>query len=212
VPSLLLAVLLAAPPDDLQAIGVVLSGNPLRSVAVLRSAGRSRLVAVGETAFGGKVALVGKDVVHLDFEGTKLELRLTTAVTRADAVPLAARAAPPPAPAPAAAAPPGAKTMERAEVQRRLGQEVPRILAETTAVPVMDEGRVAGLALTRVPEASLLTDAGLQAGDVLTEINGTVIDSLASLMALYPRLQGAAELQAVVLRNGQPVRISVTLR
>ena len=34
--------------------------------------------------------------------------------------------------------------MERREVERRLGQEVPRILAETTAVPVMDDGRVDG--------------------------------------------------------------------
>ena len=79
-------------------------------------------------------------------------------------------------------------------------------------MPVMDEGRVAGLALTRVPECGLLTDAGLQAGDVLTEVNGTAIDGLATLMALYPRLQGAPELSAVVLRNGQPVRLTVTLR
>jgi S1-C subfamily serine protease len=71
---------------------------------------------------------------------------------------------------------------------------------------------VAGLALTRIPDQSLLTDAGLQAGDVLTEVNGTAIDSLASLMALYPRLQGASEVSAVVLRNGQPVRITVTLK
>jgi general secretion pathway protein C len=205
---LLVSALLASPPDDLQAIGVVLSGDPLRSVAVLRSAGRSRLVAIGETAFGGKVALVGRDVVHLDFEGRKVELRLTTAVTRADVAGSAAEAPPRAAPTP----PPGSRTLERAEVERRLGVEVPRILAETTVVPVMDEGRVAGLALTRLPESGLLTDAGLQPGDVLTEVNGTVIDSLASLMALYPRLQTTPELSAVVLRNGQPVRITVTLR
>jgi general secretion pathway protein C len=209
VSSLLLVALAALPPDDLQAIGVVLSGNPLRSVAVLRSAGRSRLVAVGETAFGGRVALVGRDVVHLDFDGRKVELRLTTAVTRA--ADMAPAAKPVPTPPPAATAP-GSRTLERAEVERRLGVEVPRILSETTAVPVMDEGRVAGLALTRVPESSLLTDAGLQAGDVLTEINGNVIDSLASLMALYPRLQSATEVSALVLRNGQPVRITVNLR
>ena len=39
-----------------------------------------------------------------------------------------------------------------------------------------------------------------------------MIDGMASLMALYPRLQGAPELSAVVLRNGQPVRITVTLK
>lgn len=205
----ILAFALASPPDDLQAIGVVLSGNPLRSVAVLRSGGRSRLVAIGEIAFGGKVALVGHEAVVLDFEGRQVELRLTAAVTRVEAPPPPLAAPPPP---PAAAKAPLDRALERAEVERRLALEVPRILSETTAVPVMDEGRVAGLALTRIPDQSLLTDAGLQAGDVLTEVNGTVIDSLASLMALYPRLQGASEVSAVVLRNGQPVRITVTLK
>jgi general secretion pathway protein C len=201
--------LFAAAPPDLQVIGVVVSRDPLRSVAMLRSGGRTRVAAMGETAFGGRVALVGREAVTLDFEGQKVELRLTIAV---------ARATPPPAPPLAAAAPrrepapPGARAMDRSEVERRLGQEVPRILAETTAVPVMDDGRVKGLALTRIPESSLLTDAGLQAGDVLTEVNGTVVDSLASLMALYPKLQSATDLQAVVLRNGQPVRINVTLK
>jgi general secretion pathway protein C len=200
-----------SPPPDLQAVGVVLSGNPLRSVAILRSAGRTRLAAVGETAFGGKLALVGRDSVVLDFGGRKVELRLTPGVTHAEALrsPHPAAAPAPPRPEPA---PPGGRTLDRSEVERRLALEVPRILAETTAVPVMDEGRVAGLALTRVPEGSLLTDAGLQAGDVLTEVNGTAIDGLATLMALYPRLQGATELQAVVLRNGQPLRLSVSLR
>jgi type II secretion system protein C len=204
----LLAALALSAPADLSAVGVVVSGNPLRSVVLLRSGGRSRLAAVGEAAFGGRVELVGRSVVVLDFEGQKVELRLTTAVTRAALAP-----PPPPAPVPLREdRGPGAREMERREVERRMALEVPRILAETTAVPVMDEGRVAGLALTRVPESSLLTDAGLQAGDVLTEINGTAIDSLATLMALYPRLQGASELSAVVLRNGQPVRLTITLR
>ena len=102
--------------------------------------------------------------------------------------------------------------MERREVERRLGEEVPRILAETTVAPVTEDGRVTGLALTRVPEGTLLTEAGLQAGDVLTRINDTVVDGLPTLMALWPRLQGATQLQAVVLRNGQPVSLTINLR
>lgn len=203
-----LIALLAAPPLDLQVVGVVVSGDPLRSVAMLRAAGRTRLAAVGESAFGGRVALVGRESVTVDFDGQKVELRLTAGVVRAADTPPKPQAAPPRLESPI----PGARAMERREVERRLSQEVPRILAETTAVPVMDDGRVAGLALTRIPESSLLTDAGLQAGDVLTEVNGTPVDSLATLMALYPKLQTQSELQAVVLRNGQPVRISVTLR
>ncbi|HEX9202550.1 MAG TPA: hypothetical protein VF964_01195, partial [Vicinamibacteria bacterium] len=105
-----------------------------------------------------------------------------------------------------------ARALEKREVERRLGGEIPRILAETTVVPVMQDGQVTGLALTRIPEGTLLVEAGLRPGDVLTEVNDTRIDGMATLIGLWPRLQNASELRAVVLRNGQPVSLSLTLR
>ena len=86
------------------------------------------------------------------------------------------------------------------------------ILADTAIAPVMEEGRVVGVQLTRVPEGSLLTDAGLRTGDVVTRINDTEIDGMATLIGLWPRLQNATELRAVVLRGGQPVALRLTLR
>jgi len=97
-------------------------------------------------------------------------------------------------------------------VERRLGAEIPRILADTAVAPVLEEGRVVGLALTRIAEPSLLLDAGLRVGDVLVRINDVEIDGMATLIGLWPRLQGASELRAVVLRNGQPVSLAVSLR
>ena len=102
--------------------------------------------------------------------------------------------------------------MQRADVQRRLGDEIPRILAETAVAPVMEDGRVVGVQLARLAEGSLLTDAGLRAGDVITQINGTTIDGMAMLIGLWPRLQTASELRAVVTRNGQPVSLVIALR
>jgi type II secretory pathway component PulC len=63
-----------------------------------------------------------------------------------------------------------------------------------------------------VPEGSLLTEAGLRAGDVLTQINDTPITSMATLIGLWPRLQNERTLRAIVLRNGQPVSLTVSLR
>jgi len=105
-----------------------------------------------------------------------------------------------------------ARSMERRDMERRLGQEVPRILAETTLVPVTEGGQVAGFTLTRLPEGTLLSDAGLRPGDVITTINDVPIDSLATLIGLWPRLQSESDIRAVVLRNGQPVALSVHLR
>ena len=43
-------------------------------------------------------------------------------------------------------------------------------------------------------------------------LNDTAIDGLPTLISLWPRLQGARQLQAVVLRNGQPVSLNINLR
>jgi type II secretory pathway component PulC len=106
---------------------------------------------------------------------------------------------------------PPARAMPRADVEKRLGTEIPRILTETALRPVVEDGRVVGLLVARLPEGTLLSDAGLRAGDVLVEINETAIDGMGTLMGLWPRLQSATEIRAVVRRAGRPVRLSVTL-
>ena len=199
--AVLLAAALSSPPADLAAVGIVASRDASRSVVLLRSGGRTRVVSVGENAFGGRVTAIRADSVALEFEGRRIDLRLSgdsvRAATPAPAVP---------------AGDPGAHVLTRRDVERRIGEEAPRILAETTLVPAVDAGRVAGFTLTRVPENSLLTEAGLRAGDVLTQVNDTPIDSMATLIGLWPKLQNESTLTAVVLRNGQPVSLTVSLR
>ncbi len=202
---LLLPLMLAAAPADLQALGVVVGRAPAAGAAILRSGGKTRVVGVGESAFGGRLISVDARAAVLEFGSDRVEVPLV-----ATAVPHAESARP--AGAARSDDPGSARTMERREVERRLGEEVPRILAETTVAPVTEDGRVTGLALTRVPEGTLLTEAGLQAGDILTRINDTAVDGLPTLMALWPRLQGATQLQAVVLRNGQPLSLTINLR
>ena len=197
--AVLLAAALSSPPADLAAVGIVASRDASRSVVLLRSGGRTRVVSVGENAFGGRVTAIRADAVAMEFEGRSVDLRLSGDSVRAAA------------PAPAAGDP-GAHVLTRRDVERRIGEEAPRILAETTLIPAVDAGRVAGFTLTRVPENSLLTEAGLRAGDVLTQVNDTPIDSMATLIGLWPKLQGESTLTAVVLRNGQPVSLTVSLR
>ena len=47
---------------------------------------------------------------------------------------------------------------------------------------------------------------------MLTNINGTEIDGMATLISLWPRLQGATSLQAKGLRDGRPFSISLNLQ
>ena len=202
--ALLVLAASASPPLDMAAVGVVVSPRPERSQALLRSAGRTRIVGIGEQAFGGRVVAIAPGVVSLDYGSGPVELRLEQG--RAPARP--------PAPASAVGVPADSlsRSMARSDLGKRLGEEIPRILSETTLSPVTSEGQVTGFALTRLPAGTLLTDAGLLPGDVLARINGVPIDSLATLLGLWPRLQAESAISAVVLRGGQPVTLTVTLR
>jgi general secretion pathway protein C len=205
----LLLLLTGVAPPDLAAVGVVVAEPPGRSVAILLSEGRTRVVAEGDEAFGGQVMKVSSDRVLLSFGGERLDLRVTASGPRDDLPP-------PPAavPAEARAEPdePATRVMKREDVQQRLAGEMNRILAETALRPVTEDGRVVGVKLTRIAQDSLLTEAGLRAGDVLTTINGTEIDGMATLISLWPRLQGASELNARGLRDGRPFSISLSLQ
>jgi type II secretory pathway component PulC len=205
----LLAVLSTAPPD-LAAVGIVLSRHPGSSVAILRAGGRTRVVGPGDTAFGGRVGRITSRSVVLEFEDGPRELRLAAGAPPERGA--GALGAPSEATDRAAETEGDARVLERQDVERRLGTEIPRILAETTLLPVSDGSGTVGFTLTRVPEGTLLTDAGLRPGDVLTHVNDVAIDSLPTLIALWPRLQSASTLRAQVLRDGQPVSLTVTLR
>jgi general secretion pathway protein C len=200
--ALLLVQMPATDPVEPSLIGVVVSHDPDRSVAILRAAGRTRVVRPGEQAFGGRVLAVEREAVLIEHMGARLRLTLGSVAPRAST---ASRSQAVPAPAPQG------RVMARQEVEQRLLKEVDRILAETTLVPVTESGSVAGFAITRLPEGSLLTEAGLQAGDVLMSINEIPIDSLTTLMGLWPRLQAERVLNAEVMREGRPVSLSVTL-
>lgn len=197
---------LASIPPDLKAVGVVTSPRQERSVAVLTSGGRTRVVTTGEMAFGGRVMAVRPTSVTMDFDGKQVDVPLSAGAPP-DALALAAGATARPAEQEAATL-----SLPRTELDRRLGLELDRILAETALRPVTEGDRVQGLALSRLPEGTLLTDAGLRAGDVLTEINGVAIDSLATLIGLYPRLQTESHVQATVVRNGETVALTLNLR
>jgi type II secretory pathway component PulC len=196
-------VVTAGAPSDLTVVGTIVSPQAERSMAMLRSAGRTRTVAAGETAFGGRIVSVAQGLVTMEFGAERVQLRLAGT----DAI---AAAPSPAAPAPGPPADSG-RSMVRADVERRLGEEIPKILAETTVVPYLDRGAVAGLLVSRMPDG-LLSEVGLRPGDVLQSVNEVPVDSVATLASLWPRFQNATEVRAVVLRDGQPLSLRLALR
>ena len=204
-----LLLLVSSAPADLAAVGVVVAESSERSVAILRSEGRTRVVSVGDSVFGGCLLAVSTSQVTLEFDGERIDVRVRSTGPPTMSPPFVATTAEAPEPPPEDVPP---RVMKREDVQQRLGREMNRILAETAIRPVTEDGRVVGVRLTRVAQDSLLTEAGLRSGDVLTSVNGTEIDGMATLISLWPRLQGASELRAQGLRDGRPFSISLRLQ
>src|SRR4051794_29395609 len=66
----------APSPDELSVIGVVVATQAKGSAAVLRSHGQTRVVGIGESAFGGRVAAIGYESVAMDFAGARVDVRV----------------------------------------------------------------------------------------------------------------------------------------
>ncbi|MCU0241989.1 MAG: PDZ domain-containing protein [Vicinamibacteria bacterium] len=211
--NLVLGLLLVAPPPDLVARGIVLSRNEGRSVALLAANNRTRVALVGESAFGGKVLRIENDSVVMLFGEESVTVPLTSGRGGA-AIATPARSTAPMGNMPPAVEDPATppRAMSRPDLDRRISTEMNRILSETALQPVMEDGRVKGVFVSRIADGSLLTDVGLRKGDVITNINGTNIDSLATLLSLYTRLQGAKELRAVVVRGGQATSLQLSIK
>jgi type II secretion system protein C len=183
--------------------GVIIASDTHRSVALLRRAGSSfaRAVTVGETFYefellevsdSGIVVREGGEIRRLDLSG------------KWQAAP--AKAPEEPMPRPSAEPPASVRTeLERATVEARLSDEMPRILSQTGLTPRVLEGRVSGFRITRLPGGTLLDDAGIRAGDVLLSINEISLDSPYTLIDLYPRLQAEDEIRVVLERAGHTV-------
>lgn len=195
----LLALALTTPEVTLSGIVVARSG---RHAATLVSEGRERPVLAGDRAFGCEVTAILKDRVDLTCAGERRTLTLSAS----------ARAAAPNAPAPVAESAPSDVTLTRSELEARLDREMSRLMTETTLIPVMSRGQVAGFTLSRIPPGTILETLGLKAGDVLVSVNETPIDSFTTLVGLWPRLQTTGSVRAQIMRDGRPVDISVSIR
>lgn len=200
---LILLLALQAAVPDVTLTGVVLAGSG-RHAATLVAEGRARSVLAGDRVFGCEVSKIRTDGVELICAGVKRTLSLNEPAAATASV--AASAAAP------AAEPPADFTINRADLQSRLDQEMSRLITETTLVPVTSRGQVAGFTLSRVPAGTILETLGLKAGDVLVSVNDTPIDSFTTLVGLWPKLQNAGSVRAQIMRDGRPLDISVNIR
>ncbi|HOK80923.1 MAG TPA: type II secretion system protein N [bacterium] len=89
----------------------------------------------------------------------------------------------------------------------------PSVFSNISVTPFIEEGRVEGFTVNRIPEGGMYSQIGVQPGDVIKRVNGTLIDSLSKAYAVYNNIiNSQTKLVTVeILRNGQPMILTYRL-
>lgn len=212
-----------APASTLSLVlrGTFAGNDPKEGIAVIDNAGQGeRAWRVGDEVLPGvRLEAVHADRVVLSRDGAEETLALPrdTRLAPADVVrPTPARvrggeaasatraAAPSATSAPSSAAP--ALTID--QVRR----DPQAFLSRVQVVPVLADGKLAGVRLSAGTDVALLEQVGLQQGDVVTAVNGMAVDSVDRGRQIMDSLGNANSVRVTVLRNGKPTEITVGLR
>jgi general secretion pathway protein C len=213
---------------ELTLLGVFASEDPARGHAIIADArGEERSYRVGEELPGGVLLdAVHADRVLLSRGGVIEALRLP----RADAATVAGNAgtgAPSVAPVQAGLAQavvpaPGAPapfvnpvmsfgTQQWSAATSALGVDVAELARQVTALPVMENGRFAGVRLSFGRDLPLAAKLGLEPDDVVTAINGMPLDSLENAQLAARSLATQRSATVTVRRGGESRTLSVSL-
>ena len=83
------------------------------------------------------------------------------------------------------------------------GQGISRILSSARIVPhYSEDGTMQGMKVDAIKADSLFEKVGLANGDVITEVNGIVVDRLEATSAIFEELSTAQEINVAATRGG----------
>lgn len=88
------------------------------------------------------------------------------------------------------------------------GNGISDILSSARIVPEYDNGEMLGMKVDAIKADSLFEKAGLQNGDIITEVNGIVVDRVEATSAIFDELSTAEALDIVTSRGGQTLKLS----
>lgn len=90
------------------------------------------------------------------------------------------------------------------------GQGISQLLSSARIVPHYADGSMQGMRVDSIKADSVFQKVGLQNGDVITEVNGIVIDRPEATSAVFDEFATAETIDIAALRGGSPVKLSAS--
>ena len=169
------------------------------SVIIANSRSEEKTYYVGQTieaADGTTLHSVYADRVLLDRNGRLETLRLPKDLTASSGAPMAMPSPLPQAPQPGS-------------LREAIAENATRLTDIVRLAPHVQEGQVVGFRVNPGRDRATFEALGLQPGDVVTDINGTVLDDPSQGLQVFQSLGEATQANVTVLRDGVPQVIVV---
>ena len=97
--------------------------------------------------------------------------------------------------------------------QKLIGTDLSKILMQAAAEPALDaQQNIRGFQLWDIEKGSIYEKSGLQDGDIIKEINGTALDSIAGSISLLKSLKGADQIEVLLERGGNEFPVTISVR
>lgn len=100
----------------------------------------------------------------------------------------------------------------RDEIERRLEEELPQIMKDARFVPNLEEGKVRGFKIIRLPAQSILSEVGIRRNDIILKINDDELNSVEGMLDLYMKFKNENHFEVSIERRGKIFRIQYTLK
>jgi type II secretion system protein C len=90
------------------------------------------------------------------------------------------------------------------------GQGISRLLSSARIVPHYEDGKMTGMKVDAIKTDSVFEKLGFQNGDVITEVNGIVVDRLEATNAIFKEFAEAESIETAIQRGDQALTMSAT--
>lgn len=187
---------------NLRLVGVSASTNPSRSAAIIEQGAQQQTYVAGDAIAGSSVILeaIYADRVVLDNNGRLETLQLEDIGEDRPALSLVVDETRV-----------GSTANEQLPAMQQLAED-PQALTDYVAIsPALQQGKLIGYRLQPGKKPRLFNQAGFQPGDLAVAINGYDLTDTQQAMQLTKELNTLTEVNVQVVRQGQPVQLSLQL-
>lgn len=96
--------------------------------------------------------------------------------------------------------------------EKIIKQDLPKILMQASAEPVIKGGKITGFMLDQIEEDSIYAKSGLKNGDIVTSINDISLDDVTATIKLLHSLKNSKEISFELTRDGTKIPINIKVK